>query len=170
MRVALIAALARNGVIGRDNQLPWRLSADLQRFKRLTLGKPVVMGRKTWESLRRPLPGRRNIVVTRDRYFGAEGCVITHSVEEALAAAAGSDEVMVIGGAQLYAQTLALADRLYLTEIDAQVEGDARFPDLDAAAWREVERQRCRADEKNDYDCDFVVLDRRRPREGALSG
>jgi len=161
MRIALIAALARNGVIGRDNQLPWRLSADLQHFKRLTMGKPIVMGRKTWESLGRPLPGRRNIVITRDAAFRAEGCVVTHSIDEALGAAAGSDEVMIIGGAELYAQALPRADRLYLTEVRADVDGDVRFPPIDAADWIEVERQSYLADEKNEYDIDFVVLDRR---------
>jgi dihydrofolate reductase len=161
MRIALIAALARNGVIGRDNQLPWRLSADLQRFRQLTMGKPVVMGRKTWNSLGRPLPGRRNIVVTRDTAFRAEGCEVTHSIEAALDAAAGSDEVMIIGGAELYAQTLPRADRLYLTEVGADVVGDVHFPLIDAADWIEVERRSCRADEKNEYDFDFVVLDRR---------
>lgn len=161
MRIALIAALARNGVIGRDNQLPWRLSADLQHFRRLTMGKPIVMGRKTWASLGRPLPGRRNIVVTRDMAFGCEGCVVTHSIDEALSAAADSDEVMIIGGAELYAQALARADRLYLTEVGAQVEGDVRFPVIDPSDWIEVERQACKADERNEYDYDFIVLDRR---------
>lgn len=167
MRIALIAALARNGVIGRDNRLPWHLSADLQRFRRLTMGKPIVMGRKTWESLSRPLPGRRNIVVTRDLAFACEGCVVTHSIDEALAAAAGSDEVMIIGGAELYAQMLVRADRLYLTEVRADIEGDVRFPDIAADEWIEVERQPQRADDRNDYDYDFVVLDRRAAGEGA---
>jgi len=161
MRVALIAARARNGVIGRDNQLPWRLSADLQHFKRLTMGKPIVMGRKTWVSLGRPLPGRRNIVVTRDRAFSCEGCVVAHSIDEALAAAQGSDEIMFIGGAELYAQVLPRADRLYLTEVGADVEGDVTFPELDESEWVEVERRTCTADDKNEYDYDFVVLDRR---------
>ncbi len=160
-RIALIVALARNGVIGRDNQLPWRQSADLRRFKRLTLGKTVVMGRRTWQSLGRPLPDRRNIVVTRDPELSAAGAVVVHSVPEALAAAEG-DEVMVIGGAELYRQTLALADRLYLTEIEAEIEGDTRFPAISAADWIEVERQPGRADANNEYDYQFVVLDRRR--------
>lgn len=168
MRIALIAALARNGVIGRDNQLPWRLSADLKHFRRLTMGKPVIMGRKTWASLGRPLPGRRNIVVTRDAAFRADGCVVTHSIDAALAAAAGGDEVMIIGGAELYAQVLPRADRLYLTEVGADVHGDVRFPPIDAADWIEVERQPYPADENNEYDVDFVVLDRRSARgEGA---
>jgi dihydrofolate reductase len=161
MRIALIAALARNGVIGRDNQLPWRLSADLQRFKHLTMGKPIVMGRKTWASLGRPLPGRRNIVVTRDTSFRADGCVVVHSIDAALDAAADSEEVMIIGGAELYAQALPRADRLYLTEVRADVDGDVCFPQIESADWIEVERRSCQADEKNEYDVDFVVLDRR---------
>ena len=161
MRIALIAARARNGVIGRNNQLPWRLPADLQHFKRLTMGKPIVMGRKTWESLGRPLPGRRNIVVTRDPGFSCEGCVVVHGIDEALAAAQGSHEFMFIGGAELYTQVLPRADRLYLTEVGADVEGDVTFPGFDAADWAEVERQTCTADDRNEYDYDFVVLDRR---------
>lgn len=161
MRVSLIAAMARNRVIGRDNQLPWRLSADLQHFKSLTMGKPIVMGRKTYDSIGKPLPGRTNIVVTRDRDFAAEGCVVTHGIEAALQAAAGHDEVMVMGGANLYEQLLPRADRLYLTEVRADVEGDAWFPLFDPADWRERERQAHQADEKNEYDYDFVVLERK---------
>jgi dihydrofolate reductase len=167
MRVSLIAALADNGVIGRENRLPWRLSADLQRFKRLTMGKPVVMGRKTWESIGKPLPGRSNIVVTRDAGFGAEGCIVVHGIEQALDAAGDCDEVMVMGGANLYRQMLPRADRLYLTQVRADVEGDTRFPPFDADEWVEVHRESHRADEKNQYDYDFIVLDRRRPSHRA---
>jgi dihydrofolate reductase len=161
VRIALIAALADNRVIGYKNRLPWRLSADLQHFKRVTMGKPVVMGRKTWESIGRPLPGRTNIVVTRDTGLRAEGCVVVHSVQQALEVAAGADEVMVMGGADLYAQVLPRADRLYLTEVAADVEGDVRFPDIDPNDWVEVQRERHPADENNEYDYTFVVLDRR---------
>ena len=161
MRVALIAALAENRVIGRDNQLPWRIPADLKHFKALTMGKPIIMGRKTWESIGRPLPGRDNIIVTRDTNYQAEGCKVVHSVAQALQAAAGADEAMIIGGANLYQQTLDEADRLYLTQIRAEVEGDACFPDIDAQAWYEVERESYPADESNEYAYDFVVLDRR---------
>jgi len=160
MRVSLIAALAANGVIGRENRLPWRLSADLQRFKRLTMGKPVVMGRKTWESIGKPLPGRSNIVVTRDRGFSAEGCIVVHAIEQALDAAGDCDEVMVMGGADLYRQMLPRADRLYLTRVKADVEGDTRFPPFETKEWVEVQRESHCADEKNQYDYDFVVLDR----------
>lgn len=161
MRVSLIAAVARNGVIGRDNRLPWRLPADLQHFKRLTMGKPVIMGRRTWQSLGRPLPGRRNIIVTRDPALRAEGGVVTHSLAEAMEAASGSDEVMIIGGAGLFAEILPRADRLYLTEVQAEVDGDVYFPKFDTAEWAETDRQAHRADEKNEFDYDFVVLERR---------
>jgi len=161
MRISLIVALARNRVIGRDNQLPWRLSADLQHFKRLTMGKPIVMGRKTCESIGRPLPGRTNIVVTRDSSFSAAGCRVVHSIDEALVAAGGADEVMIMGGENLYSQLLPRADRLYLTEVQADVSGDAWFPEFDQTQWQELERESHRADEKNEFDYDFVVLARR---------
>jgi dihydrofolate reductase len=137
---ALVAALARNRVIGVGNRLPWRLPEDLARFKRLTMGAPVIMGRKTRESIGRPLPGRRNIVVTRAREASWEGCVVAHSLADALALARDAGEAFVIGGAELYAQALPGADRLYLTLIDADYAGDAWFPEFDAAAWREVAR------------------------------
>ena len=162
MRISLIAALARNRVIGRDNQLPWRLSADLQHFKTLTMGKPLIMGRKTFESIGKPLPGRTNIVLTRDREFLAQGCVVVHDIDQALQVAAEHDEVMIIGGANLYRQFLPRADRLYLTEVKAEVKGDTWFPDLDIAGWTETERDSHQADEKNEYDYDFVILDRKR--------
>lgn len=135
-RLTLIAAVARNGVIGRGNALPWRLSDDLKRFKALTMGHPIVMGRKTWESLGRPLPGRRNIVITRDRSYRADGATVVHSVDEALAAAPDADEVFVIGGAEIYALALPRADRLQLTELDANFDGDVRFPEFDRGRWR----------------------------------
>ena len=161
MRISLIVALARNRVIGRDNQLPWRLSADLQHFKRLTMGKPIVMGRKTCESIGKPLPGRTNIVVTRDSSFSAGGCCVVHSIDEALVAAGDVDEVMIMGGENLYSQLLPRADRLYLTEVQAEVSGDAWFPELDQTQWQELERESHRADENNEFDYDFVVLARR---------
>lgn len=138
--IALVAALARNRVIGAGNRLPWRLPEDLARFKRLTLGAPVIMGRKTHESIGRPLPGRRNIVVTRARNAAWEGCRVARSLDEAFALAADAPVAFVIGGAELYAQALPRADRLYFTLIDADYAGDTRFPEFDAAAWREVAR------------------------------
>ncbi len=150
MRIALIAAMAENRVIGRENALPWRLSGDLQHFKSLTMGKPVIMGRNTYESIGKPLPGRLNIVITGDTAYAAPGCRVAHSVEQALAAARDHDEVMIIGGARLYEQMLQRADRLYLTLVRAEVEGDTLFPRLEHGAWREVEREttRCRRQER----------------------
>lgn len=161
MRIALIAAMAENRVIGRENALPWRLSADLQRFKALTMGKPVIMGRKTYESIGKPLPGRLNIVVTSSPDFRAEGCQVVHSVDEALDAAREHDEAMVIGGAGLYEQMLGRAQRIYLTLVRANVEGDVLFPPLDRGNWREVARESHLPDEKNEYPYDFILLDRK---------
>ncbi|ASJ23610.1 dihydrofolate reductase [Laribacter hongkongensis] len=136
--LALIAARARNGVIGLDNRMPWHLPEDLAYFKRVTLGKPVVMGRKTFESIGRPLPGRLNIVVTRNPGWQAAGVQVAHSLDAALALAAAAvpEEIMLIGGAELYRQALPQADVLYLTEIDAEFAGDAFFPEVDLARWR----------------------------------
>jgi dihydrofolate reductase len=141
MIVALIAAVAENGTIGRDGDLPWRLPADLRHFKRLTLGKPVIMGRKTWQSLGRPLPGRRNIVVTRDAGFAADGAEIAASLDAALAMTRDVEEAMVIGGGEIYARAMARADRLYITHVHAAVEGDTHFPDIDGTEWRETARE-----------------------------
>ncbi len=141
--LTLIAAVARNGVIGIDRRLPWRLPADLKRFKALTLGHSVIMGRKTWESLPasfRPLPGRRNIVVTRDADYRAAGATVVHSLPAAISAA-GHGEAFIIGGAELYAAALPLADHLQLTEIDATFEGDSHFPAIDGDQWRETTRE-----------------------------
>jgi len=160
MIISLIAAMSENRVIGRNNQLPWRLPADLKHFKALTIGKPIVMGRKTWESLGRPLPGRANIVITRNIGYQAEGCVVVHSVDQALEVATGSDEVMVIGGANLYQQLLDRADRLYLTLVKAHVEGDAWFPEFDSAMWHEVDRELHSCDDKNEFNYEFLILER----------
>jgi dihydrofolate reductase len=137
----LIAAVAANGVIGRDNRLPWHLPEDLKHFKALTMGHPMIMGRKTWESLPGRLPGRPHIVVSRNPDYQAEGAAVVGSLAAAIAAAGDSDEVFVIGGAELYAQALAIADRLQLTELDAAYDGDASFPDWDRGRWRETARE-----------------------------
>ena len=158
-RLSLIAAVAANGVIGSDNALPWRLPEDLKRFKALTLGHPVIMGRNTYESIGRPLPGRRNIVVTRNPGFRAEGCETCSTLEAAFAACqGGSDEIFVIGGAQIYAEALPLAQRLYLTEIRRAFDGDARFPDWNRTAWKEVAREAHRSGDGLEYE--FAVYDR----------
>jgi dihydrofolate reductase len=141
-RVALVVAVARNGVIGRDGGLPWHISSDLKRFKEITMGKPVIMGRKTWESLpKKPLPGRHNIVITRRTAFPAGGATVVAGPEEALAAAVGAEEVAVIGGGEIYKAFFGLADRIYLTEAALDVEGDTHFPAIDPAQWREVARE-----------------------------
>jgi dihydrofolate reductase len=158
--ISLIAAMAKNGVIGRDNRLPWRLPADLAHFKRVTMGKPMIMGRKTWESLPGVLPGRRHIVVTRDPAYRAEGCVLVHSLEQALEVAGEAPEVMVVGGGTLYKEMLPRADRLYLTQVDADVEGDARFPEIDFSQWRECRRVVHPADADNAYTLTFLDLQR----------
>ncbi|MFZ2855401.1 MAG: dihydrofolate reductase [Rhodocyclaceae bacterium] len=141
--ISLIAAVAQNRAIGKDNQLLWHLPDDLRYFRETTRGKAVIMGRKTWESLPaafRPLPGRHNIVVTRDRQYVAGGATLAHSLPEAIAAADGGGETFVIGGAELYRQALPLAERLYLTEVAQAVEGDAFFPEIPAAQWQEISR------------------------------
>ena len=140
-RLTLIAAVARNGVIGKDNALPWRLPEDLKRFKALTIGHPIVMGRKTWESLGRPLPGRSNIVITRDKNYLVEGATVVHSVEAALETAQDATEVFVIGGAEIFTITLPHANCLQLTELDADFEGDVRFPAFDRSQWRTTFRE-----------------------------
>ncbi|MCK6410492.1 dihydrofolate reductase [Thauera sp.] len=159
--LVIIAAVARNGTIGRDNGLPWRLKADLQHFRTLTLGHPILMGRKTWESLGRPLPGRRNLVVSRDADFRADGAECFTTAESALAAMADVPLLFVIGGAQLYAQLLARADRLELTEVKADVDGDAHFPPLDPMIFVEERRESHTADADNIHDFDFVRYRRR---------
>lgn len=158
----IIAALARNRVIGRDNSLPWRLRADLQHFKVTTMGHPILMGRKTWSSLGRPLLGRRNLVLTRDPLFRAEGASCFASPDAALASVSDCDKVFVIGGAELYRQMLDRADRLMLTEIAADIEGDAYFPVVVWNAFEEISRTPGRADEHNQYDHAFVEYRRRR--------
>jgi dihydrofolate reductase len=161
MRVTLVAALGRNGVIGLDNRMPWHISEDLKRFKGLTMGHPVVMGRKTFESIGKPLPGRKNIVITRSRGFGAPGCTVVHSMEEALEATDGAAEVFVIGGAEIYGLALPLADRLELTEVDVAIDGDAYFPEFERSAWREVARESRSTESPERLRYDFVTLDRR---------
>ena len=162
MRIALIAAMAKNRIIGRNNQLPWRIPADLKHFKVLTMGKPIIMGRKTYESIGRPLPGRDNIVLTGDVTYRAEGCEVVHSIAQALQVAGAVEEAMIVGGSDLYRQTIGDADRLYLTLVKAEVEGDAWFPKIDSRQWREIKREAHRADDSNQYDYAFVVLERAR--------
>jgi dihydrofolate reductase len=158
--ISIIAAMSENRVVGQNNRLPWHLPADLRHFKELTVGKPIVMGRRTWESLPGLLPDRVHIVITTDRSYLAEGCLLAHSVDQALEAAAGAPEVMIVGGANLYQQTLHRAHRMYLTLVHARVTGDAFFPDFDEREWRELERESHREDERNPYPYTFITLAR----------
>jgi len=159
-RITLIAAVANNGVIGRDGDLPWRLPDDLKAFKRLTLGNPVVMGRKTWESIGRPLPERRNVVMTRSDDYQTPGADVVHGASEALELLDGVDEVMIIGGGAIYRQFLGRADRIYLTEVDADIEGNVTFPDFDRSEWIEVAREHHPADDRHEHAFTLVQLDR----------
>ncbi|MGD9636913.1 MAG: dihydrofolate reductase [Pirellulales bacterium] len=162
MRISLIAAMAENGVIGRGGQLPWRLKADLARFKQLTLGHTLIMGRKTWESIGRPLAGRRMIVVTRQSGYSAQGAEVTNSLEAALegARSAGEEEAFVIGGAEIYRQALPLADRLYMTLVLAEVEGDTKFPEIDWDLWARIDSKSHDADAENEYPMFFYTFER----------
>jgi len=166
VRIALVAAVARNGVIGRDGEMPWRLSTDLKRFKRLTMGAPVVTGRKTFEAIGKPLPGRVNIVVTRSAGYAAEGAVVAPDLESALvyaekeAALSGVDEVFVIGGGEIYAAAIGRADRLYITHVEASPEGDVHFPPIDPTVWREVASERIAAGAGDSEATIFAVYDR----------
>ncbi len=158
--ISLIAAVAENRAIGIDNRMPWHLPADLRHFKALTVGKPIIMGRRTWESLPGLLPDRPHIVVTRKPDYRAEGCRVVHSVDAALAAAGDAPEVMVVGGAELYSALLPRADRLYLTQVETTVAGDAFFPDYDPAQWRVTAQERHAADARNPFAYRFLTLER----------
>jgi len=160
MKLSIIAAMDRNRLIGNNNQLPWHLPADLQFFKRTTLRKPILMGRKTFDSIGRLLPGRRNVIISRNPNYQAAGCDVVHSIEAALELVQENEEVMLIGGATLYEQALPLAQRLYLTLIDAEFTGDAWFPDYrQAGNWHEVSREKQPTDEKSGLNYAFVVLE-----------
>ena len=166
LKLSVIVAVAENGVVGKNNALPWYLPADLQYFKRTTMGKPIVMGRKTFESIGRPLPGRTNIVISNNPDYSAEGVAVVSSLEQALVYAGevalidGTEELMVIGGATVYAAAIPLADRLYVTEVHATVEGDAYLGDINWRPWCESSREHHKAEPPNPYDFSFVVYDR----------
>jgi dihydrofolate reductase len=160
MKISVIVAMAANRVIGHENRLPWHLPADLKHFKATTLGKPVVMGRRTWESIGRPLPGRTNIVITRDTAYTAEGCVVVHSLDEAIRAAGEAAELMIIGGAELYHQALPQADTLHLTLIHGEFAGDTHFPEWRQDEWRETGRVDHEPDENNSHAYSFITLER----------
>jgi len=159
--LSLIVATANNNVIGKENTMPWHLPADLAYFKKVTLGKPIIMGRKTFESIGRALPGRRNIIITRDRHYHASNIDIVNSIEDALALVNDVDEVMVIGGGSIYQHCLPKADRLYVTHINADIVGDTYFPDYDTQHdWQKISCENYAADDKNAYDLSFCVYHR----------
>jgi dihydrofolate reductase len=153
--LSLIVAMDNNRLIGSNNGLPWNLPADLQHFKAITMGKPIVMGRKTWQSLGRPLPGRKNIVITRDSDFQADGAEIVYSLDEALQMASDSEEVMIIGGANLYEQALEQVDRLYLTRVDGEFDGDSWFPEIAEQQWELLQAEKHQPDERNPHPYRF---------------
>lgn len=168
LMLSLIVAMDRNRLIGADNGLPWRLPADLRNFRAMTLGKPIVMGRRTHESLGRALPGRLNIVVTRNPDFVPRDAVrVAHSLCEALAQAGDAPEVVVIGGAELYRRVLPICDRIYLTEVQGEFKGDTWFPEWDRGEWREIERVEHPAADPDDVGCSFVILERKDSGTGA---
>lgn len=159
--VSLVVAMDLNRVIGRDNALPWRLPADLRHFRDLTMGKPIIMGRNTFESIGRPLPGRTNVVVTRNPDYHAADCVVVNSLDDALDRFADCPELMVIGGASIYAQALPGATRIHLTLIHHAFDGDTYFPEVTASEWMETGREDRCADDRNPYDYSFIVLERK---------
>ena len=167
MKLALVVAQSENRVIGRNNNLPWHLPEDLKYFKSVTMGKAIIMGRKTFESIGRPLPGRTNIVVTRNQEYRFKGVDIVHDLQEAidkvksLSLINGWDEAMIIGGSQLYEQALPLADRLYLTQVHHQVDGDAYFPAINEQDWEKVDSKSFESDDANPYNYSFIVLNRK---------
>ena len=162
-QIALVVAVSRNGVIGKAGGLPWHISSDLKRFKAITMGKPLIMGRKTWESLpKKPLPGRQNIVITRQKNYQAEGAVVVPDTASALAVAGEVEEICVIGGGEIFAKFLAEADRIYLTEIDLEVEGDTRFPPIDPGLWPETAREIHPRGPNDSASFILRVLDRKR--------
>jgi len=158
--LSMIVATANNRIIGKDNDMPWHLPADLQYFKKITLGKPIIMGRKTFESIGRPLPGRRNIVISRDANYVVDGVDTVNSIEDALGLVDGVDEAMVIGGGAIYKHCIDAAKRLYITHIEADIDGDTQFPEYDLNVWKQISSEVRLADEKNKYELNFCVYER----------
>jgi dihydrofolate reductase len=161
MTISIIAALAKNRIIGKNNKLPWNLPADLKHFKKLTLGKPIIMGQKTFESIGRPLPGRANIILSLDENFKPQGCIVANSIEEVLKILEHEKEIMIAGGASIYKQFLPLANKMYLTLIDANFEGDTYFPEFNWEDWEVIERIENQSDKENPYKYTFLTLQRK---------
>jgi dihydrofolate reductase len=162
MIISAIVATGNNRVIGSNNEIPWYLPADLIYFKKITIGHPIIMGRNTFHSIGRPLPKRTNIVVTRDLFFSAEGVLVAHNIEEALELAerTGAPEAFIIGGGQVYSQSVDFWDKIYLTEVDTEAKGDIFFPEINGQDWQEISREAHTPDEKNEYNYTFIVLER----------
>ena len=160
-RISLIVAMAKNGVIGAGSRIPWHLPNELKLFKSLTMGHHIVMGRRTYESINRLLPGRTTVIVTRKRHYAVPGALVVHSIPDALDASRGDDEIFVIGGAELFRETLPIADRIYLTVVEAEPEGDTFMPDIDMTEWREVSAVAFPADAKHAHAYRFAILERR---------
>jgi dihydrofolate reductase len=161
-RISLIAAMSENRVIGINNKLPWHLPADLRHFRRLTTGHPVIMGRRNYESIGKPLPNRTNIVVTRNPDYRAAGCLVTHSLDDAMNSAGNDSEIFIIGGAEIYRQAFDRANRIFITLIHARIEGDTYFPEFEGPPWREISRERHERDENNPYSFSFLIYERSR--------
>jgi dihydrofolate reductase len=160
VKISIVVAASTNNIIGKDGGLPWRLPEDLRRFKETTMGKPMIMGRATWESIGRALPGRQNIVMSRQRNFVAEGCDVVATIEDALTAAGNAEEVMIIGGGNLYQQFLPRTDRIYFTRIHSVIDGDTCFPELNDDEWRVIAEERFPASPEREYAFDILTLDR----------
>ena len=161
MQLSIIVAMDRNRVIGRGGALPWHISSDLKNFKKITMGKPILMGRKTHDSIGKPLPGRENIILTNNKKYSAEGCTVKNTLDEVYSYCEEQLELVVMGGAILYSQTLDKADKLYITEVNASVNGDTFFPEYKSSQWREISRESFNADENNEFDYSFTVLERK---------
>jgi dihydrofolate reductase len=161
-RLSLIVAMSRNRTIGAHGKIPWHLPGELKLFKELTMGHHIIMGRKTWESIGRLLPGRTTVIVTRQRGYGVPGAIVAHSLREAIAACRGDKEIFVIGGAEIFQEALPLADRVYLTTVEADVPGDTFMPEFDGSAWRETSSRSFPADERNRYPYTLAVHERAR--------
>jgi len=160
MTLSIIVALSENNVVGINNQLPWHLSADLKRVKALTMGHHLIMGRKTYESIGKPLPGRTNVIITRNKNYKAEGCVVVSSLSEALEKSKDDSEAFIFGGGEIFREAISKVNKIYMTRIHTSINGDTHFPELVSSEWKEISRQDFKADEKNDYDYSFINLER----------
>ena len=160
--LSIIVAVSENNVVGKENKLPWKLSADLKRLKSLTMGHHIIMGRKTWESLGKALPGRINVVITTDKNFKAEGGVVVHSLNEALAYSSEDDEIFIFGGGKIFKEAMPLVNKIYITRVHSIIDGDTFFPVLDRSDWKEISREDFKADEKNQYNYSFLTLVRKK--------